>query len=138
MVHSFGGIFNKNYPGNNVVFLLQICIKYNICDKAIVRLVNTIRSRKFSSVYAIWWMHYTKVRLFSAGCDFKQVCQMKVDIVSFFHEKQYSAECVMFKDTFFTDLHYHTNNLNVKINLSLISGPISKVLHSNLICLLGT
>ncbi|GBO16021.1 hypothetical protein AVEN_99814-1 [Araneus ventricosus] len=49
-------------------------------------------------------LYYTKVRWLSAGCVFERVWQLKDDIVSFFHEKQCSAECEMFM-----------NNLNVKM-----------------------
>ncbi|GBN88859.1 hypothetical protein AVEN_182340-1 [Araneus ventricosus] len=67
-------------------------------------------------------LYYTKVRWLSAGCVFERVWQLKDDIVSFFHEKQCSAECEMLEDTewlsdfaFFTDLLCHMNNLNVKM-----------------------
>ncbi|GBN99220.1 General transcription factor II-I repeat domain-containing protein 2A [Araneus ventricosus] len=100
---------------------------------AVVKLVNTIRSRglthrqfrdflqsvpsEYSDV-----LYYTKVRWLSSGCVFERVWQLKDDIVSFFHEKQCSAECEMLEDTewlsdlaLFTDLLCHMNNLNVKM-----------------------
>ncbi|GBL92037.1 General transcription factor II-I repeat domain-containing protein 2A [Araneus ventricosus] len=77
---------------------------------AVVKLVNTIRSRglthkKFrdflQSVQSEYFdvLYYTKVRWLSAGCVFERVWQLKDDIVSFFHEKQCSAECEMLEDT---------------------------------------
>ncbi|GBO10107.1 General transcription factor II-I repeat domain-containing protein 2 [Araneus ventricosus] len=67
-------------------------------------------------------LYYTKVGWLSAGCVFERVWQLKDDIVSFFHEKQCSAECEMLEDTewlsdfaFFKDLLCHMNNLNVKM-----------------------
>ncbi|GBN17445.1 General transcription factor II-I repeat domain-containing protein 2A [Araneus ventricosus] len=118
---------------------------------AVVKLVNTIRSRGLThrqfrdflqSVQSEYSdvLYYTKVRWLSAGCVFERVWQLKDDIVLFFHEKQCAAECEMLDDTewlsdfaFFTDLLCHKNNLNVKmqgkINLSTISGPISKLLN---------
>ncbi|GBN70499.1 General transcription factor II-I repeat domain-containing protein 2B [Araneus ventricosus] len=100
---------------------------------AVVKLVNTIRSRELThrqfrdflqSVQSEYSdvLYYTKVRWLSAGCVFEQVWQLKDDIVSFFHEKQCSAECEMLEDrewlsnfAFFTDLLCHMNNLNVKM-----------------------
>ncbi|GBM48856.1 General transcription factor II-I repeat domain-containing protein 2A [Araneus ventricosus] len=100
---------------------------------AVVKLVNTIRSRGLThrqfrdflqSVQSEYSdvLYYTKVRWLSAGCVFERVWQLKDDIVSFFHEKQCSAECEMLEDTewlsdftFFTDLLCHMNNLNVKM-----------------------
>ncbi|GBO24227.1 General transcription factor II-I repeat domain-containing protein 2A [Araneus ventricosus] len=100
---------------------------------AVVKLVNTIRSRglthrqfrdflqSMQSEYSDV-LYYTKVRWLSAGCVFERVWQLKDDIVSFFHEKQCSAECEMLEDiewlsdfAFFTDLLCHMNNLNVKM-----------------------
>ncbi|GBN26804.1 General transcription factor II-I repeat domain-containing protein 2A [Araneus ventricosus] len=99
----------------------------------VVKLVNTIRSRGLThrqfrdflqSVQSEYSdvLYYTKVRWLSAGCVFERVWQLKDDIVSFFHEKQCSAECEMLEDTewlsdfaFFTDLLCHMNNLNVKM-----------------------
>ncbi|GBN87573.1 General transcription factor II-I repeat domain-containing protein 2A [Araneus ventricosus] len=100
---------------------------------AVVKLVNTIRSRGLThrqfrdflqSVQSEYSdvLYYTKVRWLSAECVFERVWQLKDDIVSFFHEKQRSAECEMLEDTewlsdfaFFTDLLCHMNNLNVKM-----------------------
>ncbi|GBL88280.1 2',5'-phosphodiesterase 12 [Araneus ventricosus] len=100
---------------------------------AVVKLVNTIQSRGLNHRQFRDFLHsvqseysdvlfYTKVRWLSAGCVFERVWLLKDDIVSFFHEKQYSAECEMLEDTewlsdfaFFTDLLCHMNNLNVKM-----------------------
>ncbi|GBN34882.1 General transcription factor II-I repeat domain-containing protein 2 [Araneus ventricosus] len=138
----FLGLFNQNYPGNNVVFLHCVIHQDALCKSAlnmkpmldaVVKLVNTIRSRghthrqfrdflqsvqsEYSDV-----LYYTKVRWLSAGCVFERVGQLKDDIVSFFHDKQCSAECEMLEDTerlsdfaFFTDLLCHMNNLNGKM-----------------------
>ncbi|GBO37894.1 General transcription factor II-I repeat domain-containing protein 2A [Araneus ventricosus] len=97
---------------------------------AVVKLVNTIRYRGLThrqfrdflqSVQSEYSdvLYYTKVRWLSAGCVFERVWQLKDDIVSFFHEKQRSAECEMLEwlsdFAFFTDLLCHMNNLNVKM-----------------------
>ncbi|GBL59021.1 General transcription factor II-I repeat domain-containing protein 2A [Araneus ventricosus] len=135
-------LFNQNYPGNNVVFLHCVIHQDALCKSAlnmkpvldaVVKLVNTIRSRGLThrqfrdflqSVQSEYSdvLYYTKVRWLSAGCVFKRVWQLKDDIVSFFHEKQCSAECEMLEDTewlsdfaFFTDLLCNMNNWNVKM-----------------------
>ncbi|GBL92721.1 General transcription factor II-I repeat domain-containing protein 2A [Araneus ventricosus] len=100
---------------------------------AVVKLVTTIRSRGLTRRQFRDFLqcvqsecsdvlYYTKVRWLSAGCVFERIWQLKDDIVSFFHEKQCSAECEMLEDTewlldlaFFTDLLCHMNNLNVKM-----------------------
>ncbi|GBM65840.1 Protein Hook [Araneus ventricosus] len=139
---AFLGLFNQNYPGNNVVFLHCVIHQDALCKSAlnmkpvldaIVKLVNTIRSRGLT--HRQFWdflqsvqseysdvLYYTKVRWLNAGCVFERVWQLKDDIVSFFHEKQCSAECEMLEDTewlsdfaFFTDLLCHMNNLSVKM-----------------------
>ncbi|GBO08028.1 General transcription factor II-I repeat domain-containing protein 2A [Araneus ventricosus] len=138
----FLGLFNQNYPGNNIVLLLCVIHQDALCKSAlnmkpvldaVVKLVNTIRSRGLThrqfrdflqSVQSEYSdvLYYTKVRWLIAGCVFERVWQLKDDIVSFFHEKQCSAECEMLEDTewlsdfaFFTDLLCHMNNLNVKM-----------------------
>lgn len=138
----FLGLFNQNYPGNNVVFLHCILHQHSLCKSAlnmkhvldvIVKIVNTIRShglthRQFrdflqsmQSEYSDM-LYYTKVRWLSAGSVFDRVWQLKDNIVSFFHEKQCSVECEMLEDTvwlsdfaFLTDLLCHMNDLNVKM-----------------------
>ncbi|GBO38123.1 General transcription factor II-I repeat domain-containing protein 2B [Araneus ventricosus] len=135
---AFLELFNQNYPENNVVFLHQDTLCKSALNMkpvldAVVKLVNTIRSRGFThrqfrnflqSVQSEYSdvLYYTKVRWLSARCVFERVWQLKDDIVSFFHEKQGSAECEMLEDTewlsgfaFFTDLLCHMNNLNVKM-----------------------
>ncbi|GBN24034.1 General transcription factor II-I repeat domain-containing protein 2A [Araneus ventricosus] len=133
----FLGLFNQNCPGNNVVFLHCVIHQDVLCKSAlnmkpvldaVVKLVNTIRSRGLThkqfrdllhSVQSEYSdvLYYTKVRWLSAGCVFERVWQLKDDIVSFFHDKQCSAECEMLEDTerFFTYLLCHMNNLNVKM-----------------------
>ncbi|GBL90748.1 General transcription factor II-I repeat domain-containing protein 2A [Araneus ventricosus] len=138
----FLGLFNENYPGKNVVFLHCVIHQDALCKSAlnmkpvldaVVKLVNTIRSRGLThrqfrdflqSVQSEYSdvLYYTKVRWLSEECVFKRVWQLKDDIVSFFHEKQCSAECEMLEDTewlsdfaFFSDLLCHMNNLNVKM-----------------------
>ncbi|GBN87367.1 General transcription factor II-I repeat domain-containing protein 2 [Araneus ventricosus] len=136
----FLGLFDQNYPGNNVVFLHCVIHQDALCKSAlnmkpvldaVVKLVNAIRSRGLThrqfrdflqSVQSEYSdvLYYTKVRWLSAGCVFERVWQLKDDIVSFFHENQCSAECEMLEDTewlsdfaFFKDLLCHMNNLNV-------------------------
>ncbi|KAF8792604.1 General transcription factor II-I repeat like protein [Argiope bruennichi] len=138
----FLGLFNQNYPGNNV-FLHCVIHQDAQCKSAlnmkpvldiVVKLVNNIRSRGFThrqfrdflqslqSEYSDVLLYYTKIRWRSAGHVFERVWHLKDDIVSFFHDKQYSAECEMLEDTewlsefaFFTDFPRHMNNLNVKM-----------------------
>ncbi|GBN99116.1 General transcription factor II-I repeat domain-containing protein 2A [Araneus ventricosus] len=108
----FLGLFNQNCPWNNVVFLHCVIHQDALCKSAlnmkpvldaVVKLVNTIRSRGLThrqfrdflqSVQSEYSdvLYYMKVRWLSAGCVFERVWQLKDDIVSFFHEKQCSAE----------------------------------------------
>ncbi|GBL80699.1 General transcription factor II-I repeat domain-containing protein 2A [Araneus ventricosus] len=84
----FLGLFNQNYPGNNVVFLHCVIHQDVLCKSAlnmkpmldaVVKLVNTIRSRGLThrqfrdflqSVQSEYSdvLYYTKVRWLSAGC----------------------------------------------------------------------
>ncbi|XP_015912999.2 general transcription factor II-I repeat domain-containing protein 2B-like [Parasteatoda tepidariorum] len=138
----FLGLFNQAYPGNNVSFLLCVIHQDALCKSAmnmkpvldaVVKLINTIRFRGLThrqfrdflqSVQSEYSdvLYYTNVRWLSAGCFFERVWQPKVDIVSFFHEKQSSTECEILEDTawlsdfvFFPDLLCHMNNLNVEM-----------------------
>ena len=80
-------------------------------------------------------LYYTKVRWLSAGRVFERVWELKNEIVSFFHEKQWSVECEMLEDTawlsgfaFFTDFLCHMNKLNVKMqgkNLVLFADQLA-------------
>ncbi|PNF18344.1 hypothetical protein B7P43_G13898 [Cryptotermes secundus] len=138
----FVGIFNQEYPENNVVFLHCVIHQDALCKSAldmkpvldvVVKLVNAIRSRglthrqfrefldSMQSEYSDL-LYYSKVRWLSAGRVFERVWQLKDEIVSFFQEKQWSVECEMLEDTawlsdfaFFTDLLCHLNKLNVKM-----------------------
>ncbi|GBN63116.1 General transcription factor II-I repeat domain-containing protein 2A [Araneus ventricosus] len=100
----FLGIFNQNYPGNNVAFLHCVIHQDALCKSAlnmkpvldaVVKLVNNIRSRGLThrqfrdflqSVQSEYSdvLYYTKVRWLSAGCVFERVWQLKDDIVSSF------------------------------------------------------
>ncbi|GBO26599.1 hypothetical protein AVEN_127165-1 [Araneus ventricosus] len=84
----FLGLFNQNYPGNNVVFLHCVIHQDALCKSAlnmkpvldaIVKLVNTIRSRGLTHRQFRYFLqsvqseysdvlYYTKVRWLSAGC----------------------------------------------------------------------
>ncbi|PNF27480.1 hypothetical protein B7P43_G08243 [Cryptotermes secundus] len=138
----FVGIFNQEYPENNVVFLHYVihqdALRRSALDMkpvldVIVKLVNAIRSRglthrqfrefldSMQSEYSDL-LYYSKVRWLSAGRVFERVWQLKDEIVSFFQEKQWFVECEILEDTvwlsdfaFFTDLLCHLNKLNVKM-----------------------
>ncbi|GBM68465.1 General transcription factor II-I repeat domain-containing protein 2B [Araneus ventricosus] len=127
------GLLTLKVPITNIYALCKYALNMKPVLDAVVKLVNTIRSRGLThrqfrdflqSVQSEYSdvLYYTKVRWLSAGCDFERVWQLKDDILSFFHEKQCSSECKMLEDTewlsdfaFFTDLLCHMNNLNVKM-----------------------
>ncbi|GBL78905.1 General transcription factor II-I repeat domain-containing protein 2, partial [Araneus ventricosus] len=132
-------------PPRSEMFCLPVG-KFLAPPLAVVKLVNTIRSRGLThrqfrdflqSVQSEYSdvLYYTKVRWLSAGCVFERVWQLKDDIVSFFHEKQCSAECEMLEDTewlsdfaFFTDLFCHMNNLTYYFVQLRIAYKVKKLL----------
>ncbi|GBO03056.1 General transcription factor II-I repeat domain-containing protein 2A [Araneus ventricosus] len=104
------GLLTLKVPITNIYALCKSALNMKPVIDAVVKLVNTIRSRGLThrqfrnflqSVQSEYSdvLYYTEVRWLSAGCVFERVWQLKDDIVSFFHEKQCSAECEMLEDT---------------------------------------
>ena len=138
----FVGIFNKEHPANNVVFLHCVIHQEVLCKAAlkinhvldvVVKVVNTIRARglthrqfqefltSIESDYSDL-LYHTKVRWLSAGQVFERVWQLKHEIIEFLrlHSKLENFE--MLEDpqwisdfAFFTDLFGYLNKLNKSI-----------------------
>lgn len=138
----FMGIFCKENPNNNVLFLHCLIHQDVLCKAAIdiqpvlsvvVKLINTIRSRglmhrqfqeflkstesEFSDI-----LYHTKVRWLSCGNAFERVWNLRKEIQDFLTEQGKWDDFKIMADenwlpdfAFFTDLLSHLNKLNTKL-----------------------
>ncbi|XP_055925565.1 general transcription factor II-I repeat domain-containing protein 2-like [Argiope bruennichi] len=128
----FLGLFNQNYPGNNVVFLHCVIHQDALCKSAlnmkpvrdvVVKLVNNIRShRQFRdfllSVLSGYYgaLYYTKVRWLSAGRVFEGVWQLKDEIDLLCHMNNSNVK-MQGKNQFIDDIWAHLKAFKLKLNL---------------------